>query len=64
MEDGTFVPMEITKTVIERDGSRSITRSVPRLAPHNYQNSNLDISLKNMASRNNEVYGNQRAVEP
>ena len=58
MDDGTFVPMEITKTVIERDGSRSITRSVPRIATYVNKPSAEDISLKNNAHRNTEVYGN------
>ena len=29
MEDGTLVPIEITKTIIAADGSRSVTREVP-----------------------------------
>lgn len=28
--DGNFIPVEVTKTVIERDGSRSITRIDPQ----------------------------------
>ena len=27
--DGNFVPVEVTKTVIDRDGSKSITRENP-----------------------------------
>ena len=30
MDDGTFVPIEITKTVISRDGSRSVMREIPQ----------------------------------
>lgn len=29
MEDGTLVPIEITKTIIAADGSRSVIREVP-----------------------------------
>ena len=48
MEDGTFMAMEITKTVIERDGSRSVTRSVPRAAslsiqPNQYASSGINL---------------------
>ena len=63
MEDGTFVPMEITKTVIERDGSRSVTRSVPRTAslsiqPNQYTTSG--INLGNQArGHSTDVYGTQ-----
>lgn len=63
MEDGTFVPMEVTKTVIERDGSRSITRSIPRAAsiataPKQYAS---DANLAGQAQRGNSsaVYGIQ-----
>ncbi len=29
MEDGTLVPIEITKTTIDADGFRSVTREIP-----------------------------------
>ena len=29
ISDGSFIPVEVTKTVIERDGSKSITRIDP-----------------------------------
>lgn len=29
MEDGTLVPIEITKTIIAADGSRSVIRQIP-----------------------------------
>ena len=64
MEDGTFVPMEITKTIIERDGSRSITRTNPRAAslqtvPKQYA---ADVNMANQARRGgaSEVYGSQQ----
>ena len=47
MEDGSFVPVEVVKTVIDRDGSRSITR-------HNPTNSKSLMSVHGTANSTHE----------
>ena len=74
--DGTFIPVEVTRTVIDRDGSKSITREDPekyayRLALRKNSVESLQsaepapriVDLTNKAA-NGDPYSNSRASMP
>ena len=60
--DGNFVPVEVTKTVIDKDGSRSITRENPekyaaKMHRHNSEHHDSDDAFQGTINLTNQAAG-------